>query len=500
MNNMKQLFWGFCLMVCATSVWGQNEADVLRYGWIDPLASARVTAMGGSFGALGADLSCMGINPAGLGMYRRGDLSVSTGVHSSATTSQWGTRQVDAASADFVGSSVGIALTYPSVDADWPFFTLAIGYQNRMPFGQNIELDEVTSEHSVSALFVDQALADAAEYGYASTDEALQDGIIFPYSASLAWRTGLLLESISEGYASAVDGNATFDRNIRREGRLAETQIAVGTSFRDRLSFGVTLGLPKVRFEEQSNHSESPVAPTSGLGQWRYDEQLTVTGRGTLLRFGVLARVSNAMRLGLAYQTRGRLTLLDKYATTLSTEWLDGTNDVANSPTLNAEYVMLTPDRLTVSTSFLMGKLGVINADYVRSDMRRGELRDSDGLLAVGYDFGPENDAVQDAFQTVHQARVGLEIRLGQDDQLRLRTGGGMSTSPFSIDAVTADANRYHVSVGGGFRISNVHFSAAWRTAWHAEDYFFLGASSDAPSGQIEQRASALLLSAGLRM
>ena len=75
-----------------------------------------------------------------------------------------------------------------------------------------------------------------------------------------------------------------------------------------------------------------------------------------------------------------------------------------------------------------------------------------------------------------------------------------MSTSPFAIDAVTADANRYHVSAGGGFRISNVHFSAAWRTAWHAEDYYFLGASSDAPSGQIEQRASALLLSAGLRM
>ena len=46
----------------------QNENDLLRYSWIDPLASARVTAMGGSFGALGADLSCAGINPAGLGI------------------------------------------------------------------------------------------------------------------------------------------------------------------------------------------------------------------------------------------------------------------------------------------------------------------------------------------------------------------------------------------------------------------------------------------------
>ena len=494
--------WGLmvCLAAGAFHLQAQNETDVLRYGWLDPLSSTRVTAMGGSFGALGADLSCMGINPAGLGMYRRGDLVMNAGVHSASTTSLWGTRQVDAARADVVASNFGVALTYPSVDADWPFFTLAVAHQNRTPFTQQVNIDGVTTEASVSDLFVSQALDDAAIYGYASTDEALSDGLIYGYGASLAWRTGLLLPDNANLYATAVEGAVSVDRRIEREGRLAETQIAFGTMFQDRISIGATLGLPKVSFEETSVHTEASVASDADLRDWRYEESLSISGRGMLLRFGVLARVSDVLRVGLAHQTRGRLTLLDTYATAIRTSWLDATEEAATSPTSNSEYLMLTPDRSTVSASVLMGKLGVLNADYVRSDMRRGELRDSEGWLSTGYDFGAENDAVQAGYRTVHQARVGLELRLGDEKQFRLRSGGGMSTSPFVGDAVVSEANRAHVSVGGGYRIGNVHFSAAWRTAWHSEDCYFMGAFSPEAPGQLQRRASNLLLSAGLRM
>ena len=478
----------------------QNETDVLRYGWIDPLSTARVTAMGGSFGALGADLGCMGLNPAGLGLYRRGDLAMSAGIHGASTTSRWGTRSQDAAALNVVAGNFGIALTYPSVDADWPFFTLAVGQQNRTPFTQRVQIDGVTSANSVSDLFVAQALDDAAIYGYASTDEALSNGDIFGYGASLAWRTGLLLPDNDELYASAATGNVTVERSIERSGRLAETQIAFGTTFQERWSIGATLGLPKVSFEESSSHRELPNGAGSDLSQWRLEESLSISGKGVLLRFGVLARLSDVLKVGLAHQTRGRLTLLDTYATAIRTTWVDETVNSASSPTSNSEYLMYTPDRTTISASVLMGKLGVLNADYARSDMRRGELRDSEGFLSSGYDFAAENGAVQEGYKVVHQARVGLEIRTGDEKQFRLRGGGGMSTSPFVGGAVASNADRYHVSVGGGYRIGNVHFSAAWRTAWHSEDYHFMGAFSPEPAGQLQRQASTLLLSAGLRL
>ena len=500
MNRIARVLAGVGLAAAAPFVQAQNETDVLRYGWIDPLASARVSAMGGAFGALGADLSCMGINPAGLGMYRRGDLALTAGFHGATTSSQWGTRLQEAGSVEAVASNFGVALTYPSVDSDWPFFTLAVGHQNRMPFTQRVNIDGVATEHTISDLFVSQAIDDAEVYGYASTDDALENGDIFGYSASLAWRTDLLLPDDDALYASAVDGSVAIDRDIDRSGRLAETQIAFGTTFQDLVSIGATLGLPKVSFEETSVHREDPVSAGSSLNSWRFEESLRVSGKGVLLRLGVLARISGSLRVGLAHQTRGRLTLLDTYATSIRTSWMDESELSATSPTSNSEYLMFTPDRTTVSTSFLMGKFGVLNADYVRSDMRRGELRDSDGFLSSGYDFEAENEAVQAGYSVMHQARVGMEIRAGDDKQFRIRGGGGMSTSPFASEAVAADANRYHVSVGGGYRIANVHFSATWRTAWHNEDYYFMGAFSPEPPGQLQRQASTLLLSAGLRL
>lgn len=492
---MGVLWWGSSLDGRA-----QNETDVLRYSWVDPLGSTRVLGMGGSFGALGADLGCLGINPAGLGMYRRGDLSVTTGLHAARTTAQWNTRQEKATGFASTISNVGIALTYPSVDADWPFFTVAFSHQNRMPFAQKVSVNGVPSESSLSALFVGQALDDAAIYGYESTDEALDNGDVFAYGASLAWRSGLLVPDNDDLYASAVEGPVNVQRTIDRTGRMAETQIAFATAYQNKIYLGVTLGLPKVQFEERSVHQEMPVSSGSELAQWRFEEQLDIEGRGTLLRVGVLARLTKALRIGLAYQSRSRMTLLDTYSTTLRTSWLDGTEGEASSPISNIEYLVFTPSRLTASASFLMGKMGVINADYVRSDMRNGELGDANTFLSSGYEYEAENLAVDNGYQVVHAGRAGLELRVGDAKQGRIRLGGGMTTSPFAGDAVTANATRYHASVGAGYRVGNVHFSAAWRRAWHQEDYYFMGAFSDEAPGTLDRRASALVVGAGLRL
>ena len=478
----------------------QNENDLLRYSWIDPLASARVTAMGGSFGALGADLSCAGINPAGLGMYRRGDVALTAGFHGSATRAQWNNRVQDTPSIAGTLSNMGIALTYPSVNADWPFFTLAFSHQNRMPFIQTLDIEGVTTEESVSDVFVQQAVDDAAEWGWDVTDADLAAGTIFPYSASLAWRTELLLPDFGDlPYTSAAQGKMQVDRRIEREGRMAETQISFGSAFQDLLYFGATLGLPKVSFEERSLHQEAPVQVDT-LSQWQYDERLIVEGKGVLIRVGAMARLGNFIRIGAAHQSRSRLTLLDTYSADIRTQWTDGTTQEALSPVLNYEYLIYTPSRTTYSASFLLGKSGVLNGDYVRTDLRKGELAACDQCLSDGYSFGVENDTIQTAFQTMHAGRAGLELRLGADKQYRLRAGGGMATSPFRSGSVQANAKRFHASVGGGFRMGNLHLSIAWKTAWHSEDYYFMGVLSDASPGLLERQTNTLLLSAGLRI
>ena len=58
----------------------QSESDALRYGRYYYTGTARYAAMGGAFGALGADISNLSNNPAGLGMFRKNQITLTPGV------------------------------------------------------------------------------------------------------------------------------------------------------------------------------------------------------------------------------------------------------------------------------------------------------------------------------------------------------------------------------------------------------------------------------------
>ena len=65
---MKKIFISFALLVC-THMNAQNLADVQRFSQTPLNGSARFTAMGGAFGAVGGDFSALEINPAGSAIF-----------------------------------------------------------------------------------------------------------------------------------------------------------------------------------------------------------------------------------------------------------------------------------------------------------------------------------------------------------------------------------------------------------------------------------------------
>ena len=73
---MKKIFpiVVFCLFARISQ--SQNDLDVMRYTQTGINGDARFMAMGGSFGALGANLSCANFNPAGLAVYTKNAFNV----------------------------------------------------------------------------------------------------------------------------------------------------------------------------------------------------------------------------------------------------------------------------------------------------------------------------------------------------------------------------------------------------------------------------------------
>ncbi|PLX06554.1 MAG: hypothetical protein C0596_14580 [Marinilabiliales bacterium] len=74
---MKRTILIIGVLFSAITLFSQNEVDALRYSYLIPGGTARYNAMGGSFGALGADASTLIFNPAGMGVYHSSDFTFS---------------------------------------------------------------------------------------------------------------------------------------------------------------------------------------------------------------------------------------------------------------------------------------------------------------------------------------------------------------------------------------------------------------------------------------
>ena len=69
----RHLLFFNSLFLASVLSFSQNDQDALRYSRTGVGGTPRNIAMGGAFGALGADMSCASYNPAGLGLYRKGE-------------------------------------------------------------------------------------------------------------------------------------------------------------------------------------------------------------------------------------------------------------------------------------------------------------------------------------------------------------------------------------------------------------------------------------------
>ncbi len=90
------------------------------------------------------------------------------------------------------------------------------------------------------------------------------------------------------------------------------------------------------------------------------------------------------------------------------------------------EYVIVTPSRFLASAAFLLGKGGIICADYEVVNYATGELRKSAFSPDGAYAFGDENEALQTFYGTSRMARFGAEFRIQKVFRLRFGAGEAM--------------------------------------------------------------------------
>src|SRR5450756_860953 len=83
----------FAALSMFAGVKAQNEEDALRYSQLFYGGTARFMSMGGAFTALGGDLSGISLNPAGTGVFRSSEFSLTPQLFYNNTSSLWNSSQ-----------------------------------------------------------------------------------------------------------------------------------------------------------------------------------------------------------------------------------------------------------------------------------------------------------------------------------------------------------------------------------------------------------------------
>ena len=461
---MKNFSRGLLLLVVAyaQSSSAQGIADVMRYSRQDPLGSARSMGMGGAMTGLGADLGAIWSNPAGLGMYRSSDLAFSLGVGAGgARTDYLGNRSVSAEPHLIIGQ-LGAALTMPLRDSDFKRGTFAIGYTPLKDLHQRAEWSGEAEGSSITEQFALQAQGtsfDSLWYYY-------------PFDAELAWYTYMIdtLSGATDQYAPAFSSDRVR-QSLRRDrtGRMGETTIAFGTSYKEQLHMGLSIGIVSTDMERVDVYSESKILGPSTMEQLTLNDRLEISGSGAYWSCGlILQPASSPVRIGWSYRSGTVLSIDDFYQVDASARFSGSGSFEAASPSSFVQYRIRTPRRHQLGMSWTMGKVAVLSLDYGRSDYADAEFTSNDFLES---DVAAIQQRIDTTLLVEQQFRGGLEFRI--DDTWRFRLGGGYRTAaadPLEDNNGVVDgslleesAEALHWSFGGEYRNDRWYAGATYR-------------------------------------
>lgn len=476
------------LLLTAGSVLAQNEEDALKFSLSEPFGSARYTGMAGAFGALGGDLSAATWNPASVGIYRRNDLSLSTAISGANAVGIYEGTETRTDDFQFHLPQFGLASTNSTDNAEWKWVNFAIGYNKLQNFNENYVVTGDAVNTSLLNVFLNQANG--------TNFDELND--VFPFGAGLAWNTFLLdtLNSdVPDEFFSAVPGGPVTQRmDVKTDGRMGETFLAIGTNRLDKLYIGATLGFPIINMDRRIIYTEKELDPTLELSEWSYLDNLSISGNGINVKLGVIYRATEWLRLGGAYHSPTALSFSDVWDTEINSTFKDG-QTFDSFITGSYDYRLRTPGRYIASAAFILGKYGLISADYHYIDYSSAKFRPSN-LILDGYDFSSENTAISNLYRGTHNVRIGAESRISQI--LRLRGGFAFSQHPFVNGASQNAINILTYSGGIGLRYSNFYAEFAYQYTSTSND-FYLYDQAYVDLARIDRTKGEAILTIGIR-
>lgn len=447
---MKRLYSIMAAALLTTAASAQETYDNAQLANKDLNGTARYVGMGGAMEALGADISTMSTNPAGVGLIRRSTISGSFGLNSQSGAEDMTDFNKTNMSFDQIGfvyamrgtrSSVNFGFNY-SKSRNFDQILTAAGRLNGASQNKQSGMKNYNGIYKLRSkdgtLYSQDATCSQLDYLYSNV--LLGDG-----NSRLTDNKGNVIGDGTDGFlvrpTTNADGSTTYDPTFYNAtgyqfgrgttGYIGQYDFNISGNANDRFYWGLTFGLYDVHYDATTRYMENIVDGTKDIGNMALQDERKITGTGFDVKAGIIFRPveESPFRIGLYVHTPTWYDLNTKNYTRLNNN-LDknyGAHDYGEVSE-SYDFKFNTPWRFGASFGHTVGNYLAIGATYEYADYSTCDIRVNDGsevdywggVTTVSHSDGVMKQNIKKSLKGVHTIKLGVEFKPEKNFAVRL--------------------------------------------------------------------------------
>lgn len=520
---MKKIFLAALAMGMVMPAAAQDTYESARLLGSDLNGTARYVGMGGAMEALGADISTISTNPAGIGLFRHSAASVSFGLQSQADAQEFDGLSKTNMSFDQAG------FVYSARISPQSFINVGFNYHKSRNFDQILSAANVLIGCSQNGLTYSKWNSGIYDFDENKSGDIIgwepgTDYRSYRFTEADYLNANALLLDPQDGKFYYNDANGyTFDRAHR--GWIADYDFNLSGNYNDRFFWGLTVGIKDVRYKGYSEYTEQLLASGELCGAVSYGDERKITGNGVDLKFGIIVRPmeESAFRVGAYVHTPTWYQLTSSNSTVMLNNtpygWEKGYSEQSY------EFAYHTPWRFGLSMGTTVGTQLALGATYEYTDYGASQNR-----IIDGYDYYDNAETSKDyamksntekSLKGVSTFKLGAEYKPVPEVAFRLGynylTGGykmdgvrDMTVdSPGTMYASTTDyvnwKDTQRLTVGVGYKVGKMNIDLTYQLSktdgeFHPfQDYSAINSSDTFVSGvsKVTNKRNQFLLTLG---
>lgn len=479
--------------------------------------TARFIGMGGAMSALGADISTMGTNPSGIGLYRSADVATSLSLNALAEGQKFDEHGKTRMSYD----QAGIVYPFKMGNGSMRFFNVGFNYHKRKNFKSLIGADQLLANGASQTW----EMADVSSYwGGTNKRTPLSNA---GYQTCLYEKSGEEDDSEYEQYNVYNGVNNSYRKWVT--GGIQQYDFNMSTNISDRYYFGITFGVYNVDVDSYSGYMENlALNDGTSVGDYHLTNARSLSGNGIDFKFGTIIYPieGSSFRVGLSFSTPVWYSMTanctSQIYSTIGGKKYDIRTEVGDH-----DFNIRTPWKFNISAGGTIGNFLALDAEYEYSDYSSASLSYDDSYDEWGWGGNQTKDRelnreASKYLKGVSTVRLGAEAKL--DYGLSLRLGYNYVSTPIksnalqnqfinsaSIDYNTStnyvnlgDINRY--TVGLGYKAKHFYTDFAWQYQQQSGDFYAFttqrgnpSETNEAPCTKLKLDRSQFLLTLGYK-